>query len=227
MSVATIGMVVLTVFLGNWQHRRAEEKRVLAKEFDVRSSGSILSLPVSKANAGDLAFHRVSVRGRFDAAKSFFLDNKVHAGRVGYHVITPFRISSSPLYVLVDRGWVPAGPTRDVLPLLATPEGERTIEGIAAVPSARFIELAPDRGGAVRQNLVIARIESEARIELQPIVLEQTSDAADGLVRHWDRPDTGIERHIAYSLQWYSLAALAAVLYVLLNFRRSAGSGQR
>jgi cytochrome oxidase assembly protein ShyY1 len=57
---------------------------------------------------------------------------------------------------------------------------------------------------------------------LQPIVIEQHSAAADGLVRDWPRPDTGIEKHESYALQWYSLAGLAVVLFIVLSFRRAA-----
>jgi cytochrome oxidase assembly protein ShyY1 len=58
-------------------------------------------------------------------------------------------------------------------------------------------------------------------------VIEQTSDARDGLVRAWDRPDTGVDRHRSYALQWYSFAALAAVLYVALGFKRTGSAPGR
>jgi surfeit locus 1 family protein len=221
-TLATIGVIALTVSLGNWQHRRAEEKTALAREFDIRAAAAPVAMPASLVDAGGLEFRRVSAVGRFDAAKTFLLDNKVIAGQAGYHVITPFGLAGSELYMLVDLGWIPAGPSRDVLPEVPTSDGVQTIEGIAAVPSARFLELAPDRGRAVRQNLVIERIASEFHIALQPVLLQQTGPAADGLVRRWERPDTGVEKHVAYSWQWYSLAALAAVLYVVLNLQRNS-----
>jgi cytochrome oxidase assembly protein ShyY1 len=90
------------------------------------------------------------------------------------------------------------------------------------VPSARFLELAADADSArVRQNLVLAREEKRLGLSLQPFVIEQTSEARDGLARAWERPDMGVDRHRSYALQWYSFAALAAVLYVLLGFKRA------
>jgi cytochrome oxidase assembly protein ShyY1 len=53
------------------------------------------------------------------------------------------------------------------------------------------------------------------------VVIEQHSPAPDGLTRDWPRPDAGIEKHESYALQWYSLAALAVVLFVALSFRRA------
>jgi len=32
-----------------------------------------------------------------------------------------------------------------------------------------------------------------------------------------------VDRHRSYALQWFALAALTVVLYVVLNFRRRAG----
>jgi len=59
--------------------------------------------------------------------------------------------------------------------------------------------------------------------ELQPIVLQQTSDTHDGLVRQWKRPDQGVNTHRAYALQWYAMGVLVVILYFALNLRRGAG----
>ena len=52
------------------------------------------------------------------------------------------------------------------------------------------------------------------------VLIDQTSAAPDGLVRDWPRPSTGIERHQGYAFQWFSLAALACVFFVVTGFRR-------
>jgi surfeit locus 1 family protein len=139
--------------------------------------------------------------------------------------LTPLRPERGGVHVLVNRGWIGAG-DRSRLPIVFTPEGPQTIEGEAVVPSSRFLELAPEQGtGPLRQNLVLAREEKRLGLVMQPFVIQQTSDARDGLVREWERPDTGVDRHRSYALQWYSFAALAAVLYVVLGFKR-ASSGR-
>src|SRR5258708_5188206 len=89
-------------------------------------------------------------------------------------------------------------------------------------PSRRHIELAPEAASSpLRQNLVLEREEKRLVLKLQPFVIEQTSDAQDGLAREWERPDTGVERHRSYALQWYSFAVLAAILYVVLGFKQA------
>jgi surfeit locus 1 family protein len=219
--VATAAGCALFVALGNWQSRRAEEKVAAQRRIDVLATVAPVGLPATLVAAGEYAGRRVTVRGEYVPRHSVFVDNRVHKGVVGYHVVTPFRIDGTDLHVLVNRGWVAAGPRRDRLPEVVAPMGPQIIEGLAVVPSGRVYELAPDAApGPVRQHLAIERAGVETGLRLQPLVVRLTSDAKDGLVRAWERPDAGVNTHRAYALQWYALALLTAVVYVVLGFRR-------
>lgn len=223
-TVVAIGFIALTISLGNWQRHRAEEKVEAARKLDEAARGAVLSIPSVPVDAEDFQRRRVSVRGRFVARATIFLDNKILHGVAGYHVLTPLAIEGGGMHVLVDRGWIAAG-DRTTLPEVPTPEGPTTIEGIAALPNRRFIELAPEADtGPLRENLVLEREQKRLALKLQPFVIEQTSEARDGLERVWERPDTGADRNRSYALQWYSFAALAAVLYAVLGLKRS-GTG--
>ena len=219
---AAAAFIALAISLGNWQARRAEEKLELGRLLDEGAKGPVLSVSSARMDASVLERRRVSARGRFVARAVLLLDNKVLHGAAGYHVLTPLKLEGSEdLHVLVNRGWIAAG-ERSAPPAVPTPEAVQTIEGIAVTPSRRFFELAPEAAsGPLRQNLVPEREEKRLGFLLQPFVIEQTSDARDGLVREWQRPDTGVDRHRSYALQWYSFAALAAVLYVALSFKRA------
>jgi surfeit locus 1 family protein len=218
-SIAAAAFIALTVALGGWQTRRAEEKLELGRQIDAAANGPVLQLPSVRVDAAAFERRRVSARGSF-ARDTFLLDNKVLRGTAGYHVLTPLRLEGSSLHVLVDRGWIAAG-ERSTLPSVSTPEGPQTVEGTAVVPGSRILELAPESAtGPLRQHLVLSREEKRLGLVLQPFVIEQSNDAHDGLVRAWERPDTGVDRNRSYALQWYSFAALAAVLYVVLGFKR-------
>jgi len=220
-GIATIAFIAVTVSLGNWQRHRAEEKVEAARRLDEAAQGAVLSVPSARTSAEGFERRRVSVRGRFVARSTLFLDNKVLRGVAGYHVLTPLAIEGGDMHVLVDRGWIAAG-DRARLPGVPAPEGLQTIEGTAVLPSRRFVELAPEaEGGPLRENLVLVREEKRLGLKLQPFVIEQTSAAQDGLERVWERPDTGADRNRSYALQWYSFAVLAAILYVVLGFKRT------
>jgi surfeit locus 1 family protein len=173
----------------------------------------------------DYALRPVRARGVYEPRYGILLDNKVYRGRAGYHIITPLKIDGSDMYVLVVRGWAAGGPTRDVLPEVATPAGVQTVQGIGMVPSTRVLELKSEpQPGPVWQNLLLDRYRAWSHLKLQPFVIEQTGDAADDLVRDWPRPDLGVEKHRVYMMQWYAFTALALLLYVVLNFKRNDGS---
>ena len=105
----TVAGCAAFISLGNWQTRRAQEKRALAAKVDAALNGPPLKLPPQPVAATDYALRRVVAQGEFVPEHTVFLDNKIHQGRVGYEVVTPLHLADSPLHVLVDRGWVPAG----------------------------------------------------------------------------------------------------------------------
>ncbi len=226
MTAATIAFCALTVSLGLWQTRRASEKEALQATMARRGAERPLALPARLIAPDEYALRRVVARGVYADGFMILLDNRVHRGRAGFHVLVPLRIAGGSVHVLVDRGWIAAGRTRAELPEVTTPAGEQTVEGLATVPAGRVYELTADTvDGRVWQNLLLDRYRAWSKLELQPIVIQQTNDAGDGLVREWDRPDAGADRHRGYALQWFSLAALAAVLYAVLNLKRPARGG--
>jgi len=226
-SLATAGFIALTVALGGWQTRRAEEKLAAGRILDEAARAPVLQVPAARVDAAGFERRRVAARGTFVAGATLFLDNKVLHRAVGYQVLTPLKLEGGGVHVLVNRGWIAAG-ERSKLPDVPVPEGALTVEGVAVVPGTRFLELAPETdSGTLRQNLVLTREEKRLRLALQPFVIEQTSDARDGLVRAWERPDIGVDRHRGYAVQWYLFAALAAVLYVALGFKRTGSAAGR
>ena len=219
-SIATVAVVALTVSLGNWQAHRAGEKREIEKRTEEAQRGAALKVPSVPAEPAEFDRRRVNVRGSFISSATLFLDNQVLNGVVGYHVVTPLKIEDGDIHVLVNRGWIAAGDRRN-LPRISTPESTQTIEGVAIAPARRVFELAPESEvGALRQHLVIERESALLRIRLQPFVITQTNGPQDGLSRAVPHFDAKVDMHWGYAFQWYSLAVLAAVFYLVLNFRK-------
>jgi len=208
------------IALGNWQARRADAKRALALELDEAQRAPALELAPGPLDARALAHQHVAARGTFDAARTVLLANRLRQGRPGYEVVTPLQLGQSPWHVLVNRGWIPASP--GTTPSVPTPGGEVRIEGVALERLPRALEAGAPSSGRVRQNLDIDAFGAQTGLRLEPIVIEQHSDAPDGLARDWPRADLGIERNESYALQWYAFAALAIVLAVVLSLRRDA-----
>src|SRR5690606_1977132 len=129
-------------------------------------------------------------------------------------VVMPLRLDGGPMHVLVNRGWVKGTGDRSRLPPVETPQGEVHIVGIAVVPGLRVYELSDELiEGRVWQNVTIDRYRSHTGYTIQPVMIEQTNDTADGLVRVWPSSTRNILVHRSYALQWFSFALLIGFAY--------------
>jgi surfeit locus 1 family protein len=226
-TLAALFFFVLTMWLGNWQSERAETKRALQARYDAALEEAPIHVGNTLLDRDSVLYRRVEVEGTFDDAHTILLDNRVFDGVAGYHVLTPFKIKGSRLAILVNRGWIATGRSRDQLPLIPAPQGLIKLVGVATDPHSRYVELMHGTSqGRVWQNLDFERFTASYGSILQPVLLLQTSQAEDGLVRDWPRPDTGISMHVSYAVQWYSLAATLAVLWLVLNVKRHRGDGR-
>ena len=220
-TVAALVMVALTFSLGRWQANRAGEKAGRQALLESRVAEAPLTLTGGVRSAEDLLFRRVHLEGRFVPAGQIFVDNRIHGGRAGFHVLTPLALKGDGPLVLVNRGWVARTAAYPAPPDVPVPAGEQSVEGLATIPSTRFVELSGDTvAGTVWQNLSIERYARQAGREVLPVVV-LAATPAPGLAAVTEKPDAGIAKHREYSLTWFSLAATVAALWVGLNLRRA------
>jgi surfeit locus 1 family protein len=221
-ALAAAAGIALTTWLGMWQYGRGEQKRALAARIEKLAQEPALSVTARELDARDVELRQVEAHGTFEPRHAIFLDNRVRRGVVGYHVVMPLKLEHGARYVLVDRGWIAAGPDRSRLPDVRTPQEPVVVRGRAVVPG-RFLELSDEvTRGPVWQNLTLERYRSAMPIAIQPFVIQQDAAAApdDGLVREWLPPDLGVEKHYGYSFQWFALSVLILVFYLATHVRR-------
>jgi cytochrome oxidase assembly protein ShyY1 len=171
-------------------------------------------------------FRRVVAKGEFIASWAVYLDNRPYQGRAGFYLLMPFKLAGSEQSVLVMRGWFPRDAiNREHIPTITVPEGVIQIEGRVRASTGKVMQLgeaAALEPGAIAQNVDIAEFARASKLSLQTFIIEQTNDAADGLVRDWPIPSVGIDKHKGYAFQWYSLALVAAVFFLLTGFKRAS-----
>ena len=225
MTLATLVLLGVFVSLGRWQWQRGEDKQAVWAEFQrdaqaVSISGGIDELP---------RFSRVELRGHFDPAHQFLLDNRSHQGRPGYEVLAPF-ITENAGRVLVNRGWIPFTGYRDRLPDVSMPPAEAsqsiTVTGrveelpVSGLASGR----APPAPDAAWPKLTSFPTHEELQSMLgEPVarrILLLDPQAPGGYLREWKPPGLDPSRHFSYAIQWWGFAAVLLVLYFGLNFRR-------
>jgi len=217
LTLATLAMVLLTFSLGRWQMGRAQYKMDLAAAIETKTSGPALRADDlrTQTDLGALVHRRVMLQGRWIAERTVYLDNRPMGGRQGLWVLTPLQLQDSPEVVLVQRGWIPRDfQDRQRLAPVQTPEGWVNVEGRLALEPGQLYQLEAQDSGLIRQNLTLKKFQAETGFSLLGVLVVQTGPASEGLLRQWDRPELGLDKHHGYAFQWFSLSALLVVLYV-------------
>ena len=230
--IAALIVALLGIALGNWQQGRAAQKLAVQEKLATLATEVPLPLGAALTPASGLEYRRVSVTGEFVAAWPLFLANRPMAGRPGYYLVMPFKIAGSNTHVLVMRGWLPRAAEYGKLPAFGTPAGATTIDGIVVASAGHVMDLgdaAPLAPGAIVQNIDLTQAAKASGLVLQPFFVQQTGpdepgEVDDMLLRVWPSPSSGIDKHRGYAFQWYALAAMAILFFVITGFR--SGSRQ-
>ena len=98
----TAAGILLFASLGIWQLERAAYKESLEIKFEQRLAEDYRRLG-KDTDLDDIQYRKLRLEGRYDLDHQFLLDNQVHDGRAGYHVLTPFHLKDSDRLLLVDR----------------------------------------------------------------------------------------------------------------------------
>ena len=219
-ALATIIGVGIAVALGNWQLDRGAQKRALKAQADTLAAQPPIHVGSDALPVEGIALRRLEARGVFEPQHAVFIDNRIHRGVPGYHVVMPLKIDGSERRVLVNRGWVARPRLRSELPAVKTPASPVSVTGTATVPQrGAFERMDTIVEGRIVQNLTIDRYTQMTPMAVQGFVLRQDSALDDGLVRDWPAPDFGIEKHYGYAFQWFALAATLTAFYAYTQLR--------
>ena len=226
LSLLTALLLPLLLSLGFWQLQRAAEKLALQEQYAARQQEAPVALEQLNA-ADDLQYRQVELTGRYDNAHNFLLDNRIHEGKVGYDLITPF-VTEAQRIVLVNRGWLAQGPTRAQLPPLNVVDGLVTVRGSVYVPVGRPLTLGvitPEAGWPqVIQTLdpmPAGAVAGYRAADVFPYSVRLAAGAPGVQVRDWPVISMTPERHQGYAVQWFAMAAMLLGLYLYYSTRPS------
>ena len=207
----------LLVTLGFWQLDRAGQKQERFDAFQRASNYTALDWSVvreKQLTSEELLWRQVNLFGTY-LDNHILLDNQTTGGRVGYSVFTPFRTLDGTT-ILIERGWIAMGKTRDVVPVFSTPSGGVSVEGYFGSAPEFGLDLKESKGAYEQLRLNIKRVqrirpkdmESLLSIELMDLIVYLKADELGALDISRYTPGNGAERHEAYALQWFSMAMI-------------------
>jgi surfeit locus 1 family protein len=219
-----VAVCAFLVALGFWQLDRAAQKQERFDAYQRASSANVLDWEVIRKNhltSDDLLWRRVNLFGSY-LDNHVLLDNQTTRGRVGYRVFTPFRMTAGTT-VLIERGWVPMGRTREEVPVFSTPVSNVSVEGYFGSPPEFGLDLKGSTRSDEELGINIRRVqrikpkdlESLFSMELmdQIVYLKPGELGALDILRY--TPGNGAERHEAYALQWFAMAVILFLIGVL------------
>lgn len=215
--------------LGLWQLDRANEKALWLENKAIQQRLPPVSL--TKARESEENLIRVSFTGKPDNSRHLLLDNRIHKGIAGYHLLTAVN-SNDGNWVLVNRGWLARGLDRQTLPEIPSLAENVSISGQTYRHSDKVFTLADDDLSSPSWPLRIQKLDiptlSEAmQLPLLPFEIRLSKDAVieqgDQLARPWNDASTqrvmGPEKHRAYALQWFTMAAAFFLIIVISLWR--------
>ncbi|WP_026604397.1 SURF1 family protein [Methylomonas sp. 11b] len=228
--LALIGYLLLfglLCSLGVWQLGRGEQKTILlAQQQDAANAEALDLTRQTEIDTDVLRYRPVLVSGHYDASHQILLDNQMLNGKPGYLVLTPFLPDGGQPGILVNRGWVELGDSREVLPDISIGMATQQVRGRinhflepglklkgAEIPG----ETWPVRVQVLDSKLLADKLGyalADYQIELDPAQPE-------GYQRQW-KIAVAIppEKHRAYAVQWFGLALTLTALFIWISSRK-------
>ena len=225
-TLITIALLYTMMSLAFWQLDRAEFKDTLQQKITERKKLSPVALTELPASGESRRYHPVKFIGELDAQHSFLLDNITFNGEVGYHVFTPVKVNDSKA-ILVNRGFVSQGKSRDQLPEIDAPYGKIEISGLLDFPPSRTLLLAENvqdtsRWPVVLQYVDLIEISQLSGYELYDMVLWLNPGEAGSF--EYDLPVLNLNaaKNSGYAFQWFALSLALFIIYIVVNTKRKS-----
>ncbi len=219
-TLFTLLLLPLLISLGFWQLQRAEEKTALALAFERQQASPPAPLS-SLAGQGDqaLAYRPVELRGRYLPGRDLLLDNRTRDGRYGNEVLSVFALEDGSL-ALVNRGWIAADPARLQLPEVPPVDGDvlRLTGKVYVAPGEPYLladEPLQERWPQRIQAVQVDKVEALLGRALFPYPVRIDAGQPGALRADWQVINVSPDKHRGYAVQWFSMAGVLALLYLL------------
>lgn len=216
--------ISLLVGLGFWQLHRAEVKADLIESHQRLQDQKPLNATeiLQAADPVKLRYYPVKLQGTALNDYPILRDNVIVDGHVGYRLYTPVLLDSSHV-ILVEREWIPQGPSRAHYRQKFSDLNAKYIEGYLDfayrnrfVTSALESKTAPITWPLRIQTLDVTLLSQLIGKEVYPMLITPRIASSKTF-------PISPERHRGYAFQWFGLAtALVIVTMVVYRTHRTS-----
>ena len=224
-SLTFFCLLLLVLSLGVWQIDRGYKKKELENTFLERQSQPVKEIKYNIFVNSDL-YRNVVLEGKY-LDQIFLLDNKIHNGKPGLKVFSPFESINGSL-VLVSRGWIEFE-DRSNLPMIKTERNALKIQGILRSESKDFIlendNMKKNTNPILVQTINIDELSNYLGKPLSPYILELSELSKSAFVKTWQPINLSSFRHFGYAVQWFGLGLVLIIGY-LFFLRKEGAKGE-
>jgi surfeit locus 1 family protein len=225
-TVAAAIVVAVTVSLGFWQLDRAHQRDEMESKMLMAKASPPLILGAGPIDARLLEVYSAQAQGEWVPSRMVLLDNQIYQGQVGFQVLMPLRLVGRSMHVLVNRGWIKGTKERHQLPQVTTTDGTQIISGLIRQRTPQVGSVGKGaRNGIIWSEATPEEFAAWSGLQMQPLILYQTSVAQDGLVRDWPQPGSGADRNRGYALQWFAFAVMTVIFWGYYSVRGQRKQG--
>lgn len=227
----TLLAIGLMIKLGMWQIDRGQEKqRLIDQHLSATAEGSRNLTEYSLSALATQPDQPIEGRVSLDPHRYFLVENQIHEGRVGYHVIALAHTEPFTAWIPVNLGWVPAAASRATDPHIELPGEITPLKGRVHLPQPPFLlqqQSWSDNWPVRIQYPELELMNTHIGGNLAPFLwrIEEGAEAANPqgtrYIREWPVVSMEPHRHYAYAVQWFGLALAAAVVFFVASRRRN------
>lgn len=214
--------VSLLCGLGCWQLSRAAHKRALIETYQRLQDQPPLNAEqiLQATDLAKLRYYPVKLQGVALNNRPILLDNAIENGQVGYRLYVPVMLNDTHV-ILVERDFIPLGPTRARLPENIPVLSSKVIEGVLDFAYRnRFVGSVLEPGsdlqsGPIRvQTLDTTLLSQLIGKEVYPMLIIPRVASGKAF-------PISPQRHNGYAVQWFGLA-LVLVIISLVVYRKQS-----
>lgn len=215
----TVAAVVMMFSLGIWQLERLQWKEGLISAIEAaKKENPVAVLPASEEDMRKLAFQRVQLVGEFLHDQEFHLAARYDNSVLGYHILTPFKLTDGRL-VLLNRGWVPANKKNADTRQEGNVQGELSLIGMVRTDRDRNWFTPKNQP---EKNIWFAKDVSEmaafSKLTLAPFALDVLYDTPPGgLPKPFDGDMKPRNDHLGYALTWFMIGFACLIISLIYH----------
>ncbi len=221
-SLLIVATIAFLVSLGFWQLDRADEKREIEGSIQKANTG-VIELVYDEKTLLNKEYYEVRLKGHYLGDKQFIYDNQIVDQVSGYYVLTPFRLENQPGAIIVNRGFIPWGGSREKLADISIGKSKSEIKVQISKPIKRM-ELKSseinNRFPVLVQAIDLVKMSEIASVDFSSMIGLLDASMRDGFVRKWEPYTGSIEKHIGYAVQWFLMAIALSIIGIRIAIKQ-------